>query len=314
MNIPASPPPYTGPALLHVGFIKTGTTTLQETVFSNTAAGFELIGGEDNRALLVSWFRARNDYQFDIVQLRSEIEELERPAREKGLVPVWSEETLLGDPLVTDYCGPEVLWRLSQLKLNVKFLITIRRQESFALSAYREGLRFGRYPLTDFLGTGAEDLSMRPILRPEFLEYDKVIEAYQTAFGKENCCVLPLEKLQKSPESYLNSLCRFLDLPTPPLLDDGPRNVGRGGTALKLGRLLNGFYVVSPLTFEPSFARKLADRLLTITDHVAPARLDKVIESAWRAQISTRYAGLFAPSNRRLETLTGLTLSKYGYQ
>jgi hypothetical protein len=188
--------PYNGHALLHVGFIKTGTTSLQETLFSNAKLGFELVGGGDNRALSVNWFRAHNDYSFDTEALRAIIQMSEQPIRARGLVPVWSEETLLGDPLVTDYCGPEVLWRLGQLGLNVKILITIQKQESFALSAYREALRFGRHRLSDFIGTGEEELSMRPILRPEFLEYDQVVSAYQREFGSDRCCVLPLEMLQ----------------------------------------------------------------------------------------------------------------------
>lgn len=314
--MPRSPlaAPYSGPALLHVGYIKTGTTTLQETMFSNAGMGFELVGGTDNRALLVNWFRAHNDYKFDAVKLRDEMLRREDDIRQKGLIPVWSEETLLGDPLVNDYCGPEVLWRLGQLKRDLKVLITIRKQESFALSGYREALRFGRYRLRDFIGTGTEDLSMRPILRPESLEYDQAIQAYQEVFGKKNCLVLPLELLQRDPAEYSRLLCRSMDLPTTLPLDQAPRNVGRGGTALAMARVLNGLYVVSPLTFEASLSRRIVDKILNIINRLAPAALDAKIEAGWRNHIAVRYSGRFAQSNRKVEALTGLDLSALGYQ
>jgi hypothetical protein len=306
--------PYSGPALLHVGYIKTGTTSLQQTVFSNADSGFELVGGDDNRALLVGWFRARNDFNFDAAALRAEVDAYEYPIRQKGKVPVWSEETLLGDPIVTDYCGPEVLWRLVQLNLNVKILITIRRQEAFALSGYREALRFGQVRLTDFIGTGSEDLSMRPVLRPEFLEYDHSVNAYQAAFGKDDCRVLPLEMLSKDPEAYLSSLSEFMGLPPISMSKMGIQNVGRSGTALSVARILNGSYVISPLTFEPCKTRRAVDKILNMINRLAPARLDKRIEAGWQSQISGRYDGRFAQSNRRLEAATGLDLRAFGYQ
>ena len=310
----STPHAYSGPALLHVGFIKTGTTTLQETIFANAKIGFECVGGAEHRALLVNWLRAHNDYLFDAEQLRAEMETLEQPIRMKGLVPVWSEETLLGDPLVTDYCGPHVLGLLTQLELNTKILITIRKQESFALSGYREALRFGRYRLTDFIGTGDEDLSMRPILRPEFLDYDQVITAYHAAFGVENCCVLPLEMLQRTPDLYVEKLCDFMDLPKAEAPDQRPRNIGRGGAALMLARYLNAFYVVSPLTYSPSLTRRVVDKMLNITNRLAPAALGAKIERKWRAKIKTQYAGRYTESNRQTEKLTGLDLAGLGYQ
>lgn len=308
------PSSYQGPALLHVGYVKTGTTYLQQTVFSDAELGFELVGGDQNRALLVSWFRARNDYDFDATALSAEMRALEAPIRDRGRVPVWSEETLLGDPLVSDYCGPRILAQLKQLDLDLKVLITIRRQEGFALSGYREALRFGRYKLRDFIGTGAEELSMRPILRPEVLRYDSAVAHYQDAFGAENCAVLPLEMLRADPVGYINVICRLMGRPDATTADTSPRNAGRGGTALRAARVLNGLYTVSPLTFQPSLMRRVVDKVLNMINRLAPSTLDKRIEQGWRAQIDAAYAGQFAESNRRLEQITGLDLRPLGYQ
>lgn len=305
---------YQGPALLHVGYIKTGTTYLQEAVFADAALGFALVGGTQNRALLVNWFRAHNDYDFDAAALTKEMRALEAPIRSKGLIPVWSEETLLGDPLVSDYCGPSILAQLKQLDLNVKVLITIRRQEGFALSAYREALRYGRYTLNDFIGTGAEALSMRPILRPEFLFYDVALAHYQAVFGKDNCTVLPLEMLRRDPVGYTNIVCGLMGQPDASSVDEAPRNVGRGATALAVARVLNGFYNVSPLSFHRSILHRAVDKLLNIINRLAPASLNARIEGAWRKQIDAAYENRFADSNRRLEGLTDLDLRPFDYQ
>ena len=60
-----------------MGYVKTGTTYLQQTVFANAELGFELVGGTQNRALLVNWFRAHNDYDFDAAALSAEMRALE---------------------------------------------------------------------------------------------------------------------------------------------------------------------------------------------------------------------------------------------
>ncbi len=305
---------YQGPALLHVGYIKTGTTYLQQTIFADESLGFALVGGDQNRALLVSWFRARNDYDFDAEALKTEMRALEEPIRMRGLIPVWSEETLLGDPLVSDYCGPAILAQLKQLDLDVKVLITIRRQEGFALSGYREALRYGRYRMRDFIGTGKEELSMRPILRPEFLCYDIALAHYRNTFGAANCTALPLEMLRSDPVGYANVICRLMDRPDATNVDAAPRNVGRGATALTVARVLNGLYTVSPLTFQRSLTHRMVDKVLNIINRLAPAALDRRIETTWRKQIDDAYENRFADSNRRLEEMTGLVLQQFDYQ
>ncbi|MFD2858452.1 hypothetical protein ACFSZS_31910 [Seohaeicola zhoushanensis] len=82
------------------------------------------------------------------------MEALEAPLRAEGLLPVWSDETLLGDPLPRSYDGPAILEKLGRLERPMKVVITIRNQHDLVLSAYREYLKRNRHSLIDFIGTG----------------------------------------------------------------------------------------------------------------------------------------------------------------
>src|SRR5690606_25747219 len=106
--------------------------------------------------------------------------------------------------------------RIAALPIGKKVLITVREQRSFALSAYREYIaQGGANPLRDFIGTGQEPESFTPILRPEFLMYDRVVAHCQTLFGDENLLVLPYELLRRDPPAYLARLRDFLRLQGP---------------------------------------------------------------------------------------------------
>lgn len=309
----AAPAPYQGPALWHLGYLKSGSSFLQHAVFNREDGRFGLAAGRQNRWHLMDMLRTHDDYTFDAPALRARIAELEAPVRGTGRVPVWSDETLLGNPLGRAYCGPDVLRRLVALKLNARFLISVREQKAFALSAYRESLRAGRWRLSDFIGTPQEPMAMRPILRPEFMAYHHAVGAYQDAFGSDAVLVLPLEMLRDDAQGYLDRIYDFMDVPSLAQADTKARNIGRGGTALVVQRGLNAF--VRPIVIErqTTLMEKVVDRSARGINLLAPKALDRKIEAGWKAAISKRYKGLYADSNRALADQTGLDLKGYGY-
>lgn len=305
--------PYDGPALFHVGYPKTASTFLQRRVFDNAGLGFGLAGGASNRAQLVAWFKTDDAYLQDPAQIRSEIANAEAPLRACGLVPVWSEETLLGNPLQRIYDGAWVLERLSRVAPGARVLITIRNQLDLALSAYREHLKLGRHSLQDFIGTGSEPRSYHPILREDYLAFDRAVAAYQDVLGQDNVCVLPQEMLRQAPTAFFERLFTFTELPVQAVQSDQRLNAGLGGTGLRAARTLNALVVRSPLSNRASLAERLVRRTTRLVDRIAPHALDRRIEAAWRAQIATRYAGRFDASNTRLAQLAGLDLAALGY-
>ncbi|KPP83935.1 MAG: Sulfotransferase domain [Rhodobacteraceae bacterium HLUCCA08] len=305
--------PYDGPALVHVGYPKTASTFLQRRVFDRAELGFGLADGVSNRARLVAWFKTDDAYLQDPARISAEMTEAEAPVRARGLVPVWSEETLLGNPLQRIYDGAWVLDRLFRVAPRARVLITIRNQVDLALSAYREHLKLGRHSLRDFIGTGSEPRSYQPILREDYLKFDRAVAAYQAAFGPGNVCILPQEMLHRAPAAFFERLFRFTELPVQAMQSDQRLNAGLGGTGLRTARTLNAFIVRSPLSNRAPLAERLVRRATRLVDRVSPRALDRRIEAAWRAQIAMRYAGCFDASNARLAQFAGLDLSALGY-
>lgn len=117
--------------------------------------------------------------------------------RAEGRLPVWSEEVLLGDPLVRRYDGPANLHRIAAAMPEARILITIREQRGMALSMLREhATQGGTGTLRDFIGIGQEDIAYTPILRPDFLHFDRAVAAARAAFGAERVLILPQEMLR----------------------------------------------------------------------------------------------------------------------
>lgn len=307
-------PRYDGPALLHVGYPKTASTYLQETIFSNRAFGMELAGGKESRSYLIKWFRTDDQYLFNPLSIVQSMERLEEPIRLRGVVPVWSEETLLGNPFTRHYDGAWTLSKLRSLRKPFKTLITIRKQNDFCLSAYREHLKFHRHSLRDFIGTGSEARSYQSILHWEYLCFDIAVRRYRDAFGPRNVVVLPQELLNSNPDGFLEQLTSFVDIPKVPSAPTHRRNVGLGGSALVSARYLNALFVRSPLGQNMSFFEKLSRRLQRFIHRSSPRELDAYIEGKWRAQIEDRYGSIYQESNDRLQSMIDVDLAQFGYR
>lgn len=304
---------YTGPTLVHMGYIKTATTTLQHVVLNNPEFGFSMPAGLRSRGHMMEWLVVSDGYKFDPARMAEEIDEMERPVREKGLVPVWSGESLIGSPLSRQYSGPEAIRRLKASGRNYCVLLSFREQKSFALSAYREKIKRSSLPLEHFIGTGGEDLAFRSHLRPEFLEYDRAVEALMDAFGKERVLACPFEWHTREPDAFLAELHRLVGRPAGAEMPKAWFNKGLGGTALVSLRFLNRFIEYDPLNREEGALARLGHRGIRLINRLAPAALNKRIENGWKAQIAARYGDSFKDSNRRLAALIDRDLSPYGY-
>lgn len=305
----------TGP-VFHIGYVKTATTFLQRNVFARADLGMALAGGPRSRGHIVADLVLADDYAFDPAALATRFAELEAPQRAQGLLPIWSEEVLLGDPLAGRYDGPANLRRLHAAFPQARILITIREQRAMALSMLREyAKQGGTAPPADFIGTGSEDPAFSPLLRPDFLRFERAVGFCRDAFGPDRVLVLPQEMLRADPQGYFDRLGRFLDLPLVPPAPGtvGGDNVGRGLAAAAFNRGLNRLIRRSPLRRDAGLAWRAKDRAVRWFDRAVPQMLDAQIEARLRAMIATRYRGAFAAGNRVLAGMTGLDLEGYGY-
>lgn len=305
----------TGP-VFHIGYVKTATTFLQRQVFGRADLGMALGGGPRSRGHVVSGLVLADDYIFDPAALAARFAALEAPQRAEGLLPVWSEEVLLGDPLAGRYDGPANLRRLHAAFPQARILITIREQRAMALSMLREyAKQGGTASPRDFIGTGQEDPAFSPLLRPDFLRFERAVGFCRDAFGPDRVLVLPQEMLRADPRDYFDRLGRFLDLPLGPPASGRPGgdNVGRGLAAAAINRGLNRLVRRSPLHRDPGIAWRTKDRVVRLFDRAMPRMLDARIEARLKAMIAARYRTEFSAGNRALAGMTGLDLHGYGY-
>lgn len=302
------------PPLFHVGYIKTGTTYLQNRIFSCPDSELELAAGIKTRAQTVQNILLADDYCFDATGIRAHMEEIAAPVRARGNMPVWSEESLLGNPPTRRYDGFANARKIKAVFPEAQILITIRRQQSIALSMYREYvLGGGTLPLRSFVGTGQEALSFTSLLRPEFLFYNRAISHYQNLFGADRVLVLPQEMLGSEPDRYLAMLSDFTGRKARATSSSDRDHVGEGEWALALRRSVNRMLVNDHTTPGRQGLVKLANRVIRVVNRLTPQSMNAGRVRASRDMVQTRYEGLFADSNRETAQITGLTLKAYGY-
>lgn len=304
------------PPLVHVGYIKTGTTYLQERVWNQDANELSLAAGDRTRAVLTDAIIVCDDYAFDPAATRERLDKEAEPVRARGRIPVWSEETILGNPPSRSYEGAAKAGRLHQVFPDARVLITIRRQQDIILSMYGEYLLGGgRLPFRSFIGDGNEPISYTSILRPEFLRFHNAIAHYQELFGASNVLVLPLELMSRDPDDYFGRMAAFCGIETPIVRAKGRAHVGQRKASLELRRRLNRAVNVDPTRpgAHHGGLLRLMDVAMRRLDRLLPGQLDRRVEENLSRQIATRYRGGFSETNRETARLANVDLAALGY-
>lgn len=301
--------------LLHVGYVKTATTFLQTTVFNDSKLGFGLPAGPDNRAFLIQNTVLSPYFDGITNTAAAELETLEAPVRAQGLLPVWSEETLLGDPIRRRYDGPQALEQLKSLFPNAGVLLTIRAQVPMTLSVYGQYLaQSGTCRFDEFLGAGPIPTGFSPFLRPDFLMYDTAIRAYFDAFGRDRVLVLPQEMLRTNPDKFYQKLSAFTGLTVNAPKAKGRSNARRNSAILRVKRLTNHFLPLTPTKPATSLRSRLSGRMMRYGTRLIPSSISKSLDARMQKQVEQAYGDRFDASNRRTMQLTGLPLDELGYR
>ncbi len=305
--------------VLHVGYPKTATTWLQETVFRNPATGFVIPWNPDELlGRATTAFVTVNSFDNDVKRARSFFEEGLRSLDGQSGVPILSDESLCGDPTrrINNYAGRYIADRLHAAFPSARILIGIREQKAIALSLFREYLHSsgGVFPLEVFLGRGDERPGFTPILYPDYLQYDRVVGYYQRLYGRENVHVLPMEWLRQDPRGYVRSILEFCRCPTDIEQLSKPHHVGQSVLALTVRRPLNRLFPPNPLSPYPGRGTRAASKVARVINKLAPKSWSEPIERRWKETVARRYNGLFIESNRRLAEQTGLDLASLGYE
>jgi len=205
---------------IHIGFPKTGTTTLQKHLFAKHP-GILYLGkpyGDTDLKAMINRLVMQESTVYHSDSLKEYIKKhlANEPGQEKKVFLI-SDETYVSAAKVRD--KGVVAHRLKELFAEAKILVTIRNQMDAVKSGYIGGGRI--------LGNVPKKYKNKIISFKEWLEisgkmyhgdfvrnvvYFDTIDYYARLFGKENICVLLFEDLVKNPHEFTRKLSLFLDI------------------------------------------------------------------------------------------------------
>jgi len=287
--------------LIHPGFVKTATTTLQRELFADHPKLFHLGRPSPTPELEAAVFALAHadSTLFDEAAVRRIFAQALAAAPEGATVTLSNENFTLYE--ATD--RGLVAERLARLFPGARVLFTIRRQPDLVrawylqkLEKYLKGGHFLSFPAWFSLKRREPH---RSILGQ--LDYWPVIRRYVELFGRGRVTVLPFELLRTDPRAFAEALAPLLGLAVDEVL---PRLCGR----VRNPTITREFYLVMRAAgrlLGPFLARKLGNRIVGLPGRRLEVHMDRASE-AWIAERC-------AAGNAELARTFGLDLARFGY-
>lgn len=295
------------PINVHIGLHKTGTTWLQEELFSRRELYRSVFSHDDVDEL---WVRP-HPLSFDAEKCSKEIEKKIR-AIDVGVPMIVSSELLAGNPLLGAMDSVSLADRIKATVPTARIIITLREQRSILLSLYKQYLLRGGTLSPQKFFDGARTPGYAGF-RPEPYEYDRLVSVYRERFGENNVGVFLFEHFQQEPELFCRRLLSFTGA-SRSLPDDLPfkRFHGKGVSAhlFPIVRTLNHLRE-GPMNNSP-LCPKLGEVLFRIARRAG--EMVKVKRaSGVSSLVEDRFGERIAASNVALGTALGIELGNLGY-
>ena len=297
----------TSPLLLHVGYHKTATTWLQNSLFQ-PAHGFHWVL---DHAETFDHLVMPHGLAFDAPAV-GDLLAARRGAGGAGHVDVISLEALVGNPFYGGRESEAYAARLAEVAPDARILFTIREQVAMIASVYMQYLRRGgTLSIARFLA--GEEIGGYFGFDALHFEYDRLVGLYQRLFGVENVHVLPLETIARDQAAAVADIAGFAgNTVIGPWHTQSARGVSASEATAGALRRIN--HVQSgPAHREPiadlgglaRFAYRATERL---------GRAAKLTGTPVTAEVRRRYGDHFAASNQRLRDLVGAGTELGRYQ
>lgn len=262
--------------------------------------------------------------EFDASAVRVTFEPALHRIRDRGLLPVVSNERLSGHPSSGGYDSKEIADRLAAVFPEGKVLIVIREQRSIILSIYKQYvLAGGPSPFEQFVNAPADPAHRVPGFDFRFYEYHHLIRHYLDRFGSDAVGVLAYEAFVQDPTTFVRAIGDFAG-----------RSIGDGllaslpfGSRLKatpcasviaVTRWSNRLarrtqYNPSPFIDSPWLSGRLRAFARRRVKRIVPRRIADQTESGLRRAVTEAVGDRYSESNRITAEITGLDLGGYGW-
>lgn len=292
--------------LIHIGMPKCASTWLQRQLFRPVNGYARRYGPLESNLAFIS----PRPFQWRPPQA------LHKLTAAGDRVPLISGETLAGNPLTGGADAEIILQRLTRALPRARILIVIREQQAMLRSLYQLLVNWGSpYDLKTLLASPLPGNA--PRFDPQYLCYDHLIEAYQSAFTAERVLVLPYELFTRDADQFIQAINRFAGVDTgqyPTQVDTGKvANRGRSLASLEIKRCYNRFIARTAFDLRGVHAPRKIQSSGNYSPWI-PQRLSQWQERRFRNTALRALGSYYAHSNARTQTLTGLDLHALGYQ
>lgn len=308
---------FDDPVLVHVGFPKALSSWLQKQWFVQQHGYLTVMDPVAVQLKLIDPSPFAFDPHAGLLEIESR-----RAGQSPDLVPVITSEALSGNMYCGGFNGRECIDRVAQLAPQARVLLIVREQRQLIRSLYKSLVTWGM-PHSIGRVLAPVDSRLSPQFNLDFLRFDQRLEYYHQLFGAERVKVLAYESFEENPARFLSQISAFAGVAESHLdqASQAPakRRVNSGQTLanLYLQRWQNYFFLSGPFNYSGLFLptdARWQKRVARSKRNPLPAFMDNWFEAGFARQVKASTAGEFSASNRRLQELSGLDLSLYGYE
>jgi hypothetical protein len=207
------------PIALHVGFVKTATSTFQKDIFPHHG-GIDYLGlpaSDDTIDSLIHRIAKQESIDFDTLAAADLVKD-RLAGHDPGRLVLLSYENFT---LYESIDKGMIAQRLHTLFAPCKIVFTLRRQEDMVRAWYLQ--RSSKY----ITGNNMIDFDLWfNIKRQEphksilgDLDFNAVIQHYESLFGADNVGVFCFEKFRQDSRAYTEDLAAFLNIDAAPMVD-----------------------------------------------------------------------------------------------
>lgn len=301
--------------LFHIGLHKTGTTWLQNQVFS-PQDGRRFVYSED-RELIRGNLSVINPQFFDPETAKLDYVPLIQRAADKGIPLILSDELLGGLPFHHAFTRVIAAQNIKSVFPNAKILVTIREQAKIIYSSYGHYIRGGYSArFEDFLAqpTGEMAKLFNPILNLDHFDYHQLLLFYERLFGAGNVMVAPMEWMLKNQSDLTDRLSEFIGSPVDPVPQEASSrkiNPAWSGPALNAARRVNRLSAQDARwTRAP---RIKGNAVAWWVDRFTPASVAEKAKARSLDKIRQSVGARYTQSNQDLSARIGIDLGAFGY-
>jgi len=294
---------------IHIGYPKTGSTWLQTRLFNHPDAKMHQCS---DFTILRNILIKPNPLWYDSELVKIHIRRNYDESLNSDLIPVISNELLVGHPVSGGHNSTIIAERLNKLWPDSKILIVIREQKDMLISLYAEYVvNGGPLTLSEYLYPPGS--SRQPVFDFRYLEFDRLIKFYYNLFEKDRIMVLPYELFITNQLKFCNLILNFAG--SKPITEVSKDQIRKSinGVTIKLFSHTNRWFFRDNNNHVALISIPILTKIIYKFDSYWPMFLHQKCRKSLSTMIISKVATQYAESNQRCSKLIDIDLSKYGY-